>query len=222
MPLMPTFHLHLDESGDLNFSKQGTQYYVFTVAWTYYPLELANSLTALRFSLLKRGHDLARFHAADDKQENRDAVINEIVKHRRWRFTAIIIEKAKVDPSIYETQKFYPKYAGMVVRWVLRRRRIENTENVLLYVDNYPTNKHREALKKAIKYACVTELPSTTKFHLYHHYSHSNAWLQVTDYCCWAVFRKWERNDPRTYTQLSPYLAGRELDVLAKQTNVYY
>jgi hypothetical protein len=27
--------------------------------------------------------------------------------------------------------------------------------------------------------------------------------LQVADYCCWAVHRKWERNDKRSYELIS-------------------
>ena len=65
---MPTLHVHLDESGNLTFKPTGSQYYVFTAAWTYDAAPLGSEITALRFALLKRGHDLHRFHATEDKQ----------------------------------------------------------------------------------------------------------------------------------------------------------
>lgn len=56
----------------------------------------------------------------------------------------------------------------------------------------------------------------------YHHKKESNAWIQVADYCSWAVFRKWEGGDPRTYNQLQSRLAAPELDVLARGSVKYY
>ncbi|MGH7567789.1 MAG: hypothetical protein ACREL9_02290, partial [Gemmatimonadales bacterium] len=78
---MPTLHVHLDESGDLTFKPAGTRFYVFTAAWTYDPAPLAGALSALRFSLLKQGHDLHRFHATADKQVNRNAVVAALAQH---------------------------------------------------------------------------------------------------------------------------------------------
>ena len=46
--------------------------------------------------------------------------------------------------------------------------------------------------------------------------------LQLVDYCCWAVQRKWERQDLRTYRQLVWHLAKPELDVLSRGTTQYY
>jgi hypothetical protein len=39
------------------------------------------ALTALRFALLKQGHDLHCFHATEDKQVNRDAVVATLARH---------------------------------------------------------------------------------------------------------------------------------------------
>ena len=50
----------------------------------------------------------------------------------------------------------------------------------------------------------------------------SNPWIQVADYCSWAVFRKWERADARTYDQLVQRIAEPELDALRKGTVRHY
>ena len=109
---VPTLHVHLDESGNLTFSPKGTRHYVFSAAWTHDPAPLAQALTTLRFSLLKQGHDLFRFHATEDKQANRDAVVHAMMGHDGWRFAAVVIEKAKVNPSLREPHRFYPTFAS--------------------------------------------------------------------------------------------------------------
>lgn len=219
---MPTLHAHLDESGDLSFTPRGSRYYVFTVAWTYDPQPLALDLIALRFSYLKFGTDLNRFHACEDQQRVRDAVVGKLVAQRGWSFASIVVEKNKVNPTIRDEDRFYPQFATMVLRFVLKGCVRRGTDQVLIFTDELPVKKKREAVKKAIYTACRAELPAPVKFGCYHHPSASNKWIQVADYCCWAVQRKWERNDKRTYDQLRPRLFKDELNVTARGTTVYY
>ena len=65
---MATLYVHLDESGNLGFNVKATRHYVFAVAWTYDPASLAAELTEIRFALLKNGHNISVFHAAEEKQ----------------------------------------------------------------------------------------------------------------------------------------------------------
>ena len=211
---MPTLHVHLDESGKLTFKPTGSRYYVFTAAWTYDPAPLANDLTALRFALLKQGHDLHRFHATNDRQVNRDAVVNALARHAGWNFAAVVIEKAKVYPDLRVPHRFYPQFASSILKYIFRHHVAPGTGTVLVFTDTLPVNERREAAEKAIKTACRQELPKATRFESYHHPSASNPWLQVADYCAWAVFRKWEQGDTRTYDQLRHCLAEAELDAL--------
>jgi len=59
-------------------------------------------------------------------------------------------------------------------------------------------------------------------FEVYHHHKASNGWIQVVDYCSWAVFRKWEKGDSRTYDQLRDRLKAPELDVFAAGDHTRY
>lgn len=219
---MSTLHAFLDEAGDLNFSARGTKYYVFTAAWTADPLPVARDLGRLRFDLLKQGHDLSRFHAAKDRQVHRNAVVDVLLKHPNWFFAALIVEKSKVNPALREPHVFYPKFASMVFSFVFRNRRwTAGASRVLAFTDRIPVNKHREAIAAAFKRSCRRDLRQTP-FNLYHHPGESNYWLQVADYCCWAVQRKWEQRDPRTYDRLWWRLATQELDVLQRGNTHYY
>jgi hypothetical protein len=118
---VPTLHLHLDESGNMTFKPSGSRYYVLAAAWTYDPHGLAEDLNHLRFSLLKQGHDLHRFHATEDKQVNRDAVVNALARHAGWRFAAVVIEKAKAHPDLRPPHRFYPRFAASALRYLLAR-----------------------------------------------------------------------------------------------------
>ena len=135
---MPTLHAHLDESGDLNFTPRGSHYYTFAVAWTYNPSLLAQDLTGLRFGYLKTGIDLHRFHATEDQQRVRDAVIARLVMRHDWWYAAIVIQKRKVNPSIREPEQFYPKFATMVLRFVLKGCLRRDTDQVLVFTDEIP------------------------------------------------------------------------------------
>lgn len=219
---MPTLHVHLDESGNLTFKPTGSKYYVFTAAWTYDPAPLANDLTGLRFALLKQGHDVHRFHAAEDRQVNRDAVVNALARQGSWNFAAVVIEKAKVYPDLRAPHRFYPEFATSVVKYVLRRHLQPGTGTVLVFTDTLPVNERRKAAEKAIKTACRHELPDEIRFESYHHPSASNLWLQIADYCSWAVFKKWEQGDTRTYDQLRHRLSEPELDALRLGTVKHY
>ncbi len=219
---MPTLHIHLDESGNFTFSPKGSKYYVFATAWTYDPEPMARDLTNLRFSLIKNGHDVQAFHATYDKQANRNAVVAILGNHTTWHFAAIVVEKAKVNPAIREPHHFYPQFASMVLRFIFRGRLLPGTSKVIIFTDTLPVAEHRSAVEKAIKKACRADLGNAVPFESFHHKKESNAWIQVADYCSWAVFRKWEGGDPRTYSQLATRLAAPELDVLAKGAISYY
>ena len=92
---------------------------------------------------------------------------------------------------------------------------------MLVYTDRLPGSTHHKPIEKAIKLQCGGEL-SGVPFHVFHHPATSNAWLQVTDYCSWAVYRKWEFADPRAYKELGGHLAAPELEIMARGGVPYY
>jgi hypothetical protein len=220
-----TLHIHLDESGDLNFSPAGSRYFIFTAAWTYDPAPLANDLNALRFALIKAGHgeNLSGFHANDDAPPRREIVIPLLTKHENWNFASVVVDKPRVNPSIYGPETFYPKFASMVLRFVFKGRMHRRTPCVLIYTDTLPmTGKKARAAEIAIKSACRSSLPNETIFHVLHHRRESNAWIQIADYCCWSVCRKWEHGDHSAYDRLRARLAATEIDPLSHGDGTTY
>jgi hypothetical protein len=217
-----TLHIHLDESGDFNFTPGGSRFYVFAAAWTYNPAPLATRLTALRFSLLKAGHDIKAFHATEDKQANRNEVVKALAEHDGWSFAAVVIEKAKVYPRLYAPHHFYPEFASSVLKYIFHRHVEQETTNVLVFTDTLPVAAKREAAVKTIKTTCRHELDPRIRFDSNHHPAAANCWIQIADYCSWAVFKKWEFGDTRTYEQIRRRLIAPELDALRVGTIRHY
>jgi hypothetical protein len=149
-------------------------------------------------------------------------VVSALARHAGWSFAAVVIEKAKVYPDLRPPHRFYPRFAASVLRYVFRRHLQAGTSTVLVFTDTLPINKRREAVEKSIKMACRHELQAETRFESYHHPSASNPWLQVADYCAWAIFRKWEQGDTRTYNLLRHHLAEPEVDALQGGAVRYY
>ncbi|HEX7051725.1 MAG TPA: DUF3800 domain-containing protein [Longimicrobiales bacterium] len=208
---MPTLHIHADESGDLRFDSRGSRFYTFAAAWTYDPAPLARELIDLRFSLLREGENIERFHANPDRNWLRRRVVDTITAHDRWSCAAVVVDKGKLYTPLQDPIRFYPKFLPMVLRFVLRGRVAPDTHRVLIYTDLIPLNKKKKAIEKAIHQWCALDVPRDVIFHIYHHASASNAWLQVADYCSWAVHRKHEYGNTTYYDAIQPHLAAPEL-----------
>jgi hypothetical protein len=171
---------------------------------------------------LKNGHNIEAFHAAEERQINRDAVVSALARQDNWRFSGIVIEKCKVNREHYESHKFYSRFASIPLKTAITRALRPTTNSVLLFTDSLPIHKHRESVEKAIKTTCRAILPKNVRFESFHHHRASNAWIQIADYCSWAIYRKWEHNDGRTYNQLRSHLVTEEIDLLSKDTKRYY
>lgn len=97
---MATLHVFVDESGNFDFSRKGSRFFIFTAVWTYNPAPMAARFSELRYRLIKEGHfrigvhdDLAGFHAADDPRPRRDEVIAVLRSFADWNFASIVVEK---------------------------------------------------------------------------------------------------------------------------------
>jgi hypothetical protein len=134
------------------------------------------------------------------------------------------VDKPRINPSLYDPDLFYPKFMGMVLRFVFRGRVKPGTNKVLIYADTLPfTGKRARAAELAIKTSCRNDLDANIPFHFCCHRRESNKWIQVADYCSWSVFRKWERGNLDAYEQLKQQIAATEIDPMSRgDGTVYY
>ena len=82
------------------------------------------------------------------------------------------------------------------------------------------TRRKRSAMHGAVK-AVISRVSPTLDFRIASWDAQSDPCLQVADYCCWAVCRKWERGDTRSYDLISDKIRS-EQDVWKAGEVLYY
>lgn len=92
---------------------------------------------------------------------------------------------------------------------------------VVIVTDSIPLAKKKQTIEKAIKAELAASLTGAIPYHIFHHASKSSVGFQIADYVNWAVFRKWERADHRSYNIICPSLQS-EFDIFKNGTKDWY
>ena len=207
-------YIFLDEAGNLDFSRSGTKYFVLGGITKERPFLAYRELTELKYDLVEKHLDLEYFHAAEDNQSTRNQVFDIIEKNLPGVVAdAIIVEKQKVDSSLRAEEQFYPKVLGTLLREILRQYALADFAEVIVFTDSLPVSRKRAAVEKGVKITLTAMLPATVRYRVLHHASKSNLDLQIADYCTWAIYRKWNRQDERSFQRIKTAVR-REWDVL--------
>lgn len=162
---------------------------------------IAEDLTALRREFAWNGLHLDQFHATEDKQRVRDRVF-EIIADHDLRFDATVYEKRKARPYTYADPLYFYKLA-----WYLHFKHvapeIADAKDELLVVASSLQIKRKRTTTKAAIHQAVTEVVNqvspTVSCHCAFSPAQTDPCLQVADYMTWAVQRKHESGDPRSY-----------------------
>lgn len=189
-------YVFLDEGGNLDFSSHGTRHFILTSVAKERSLKLHKPLAAFKYALLEKGINLEYFHASEDNKIVRDRVFNIIRSDlKNLRIDSIIVDKQTVETAIRQGSRFYPRVLGSHLRHLLQYFDLAKFSRVIVITDQIPLAHRRQAVEKSIKLVLKDLLPSNIQYGVFHHDSKSNFDLQVVDYCSWAVYRKWERNE---------------------------
>jgi len=215
-------YVFLDEGGDLNFSPTGTRYFAMTALTVTRPFPFNTPLVELKYDLVELGEDIEYFHASEDTQKVRDRVFEAIQANLgRVRIDSLIVEKRKTGPALRAEVRFYPEMLGYLLRYVVKGVPQESLDGVVVFTDVIPLKRKRQAVEKAVKVTLAGMLPKGVRHRVLHHASKSSMELQVADYCNWAVFRKWERRDNRSYDLIAGALRS-EFDIFRASYKLYY
>lgn len=215
-------YLFLDESGNLDFSPNGTKYFFLSCIVKERPFNAYKELNELKYDLVESGLNLEYFHAAEDRQPVRDKVFDVIGRNLDGiSVEAIIVEKKKVDPNHRKDDRFYPDMLGRLVWDILGRRDLSLYGEIVLLTDRIPTSRKRESIEKAVGLSLSKTLPESVRYRVLHHDSKSNFDLQIAYYCCWAIHKKWHNNDLRSYNLIRSAI-GVELLVFEGEEHEYY
>lgn len=215
-------YIFLDEAGDLNFSPSGTKYFVITSLTKRRPFEAYKALTELKYDLIELGVNIEYFHAAEDQQATRNRVFDIVAAHlAEVRLDSLVVEKCKTGPSLRAEVRFYPEMLGHLLKYVIRSVDLKNVKEIIIVTDRIPVERKREAVEKAIKQTLAAMLPAGVRYRVLHHQSKSNLDLQIVDYCNWAIYRRWDRSDLRSYAKIQRAIRS-EFDIFQKGTVSYY
>ena len=215
-------YVFLDEGGNFGFSPTGTRYFMLTALTTARPFGWDADLLSLKYDELERGLELEYFHAASDRQATRNRVFDVIERHlTHSRIDSIIVEKRKTIPDWQSPSRLYPEMLGYLLRFIVEREAISHYAGLVVMTDVIPVNKQREAVRKGVLEALAQHLPSGVPYRVLHHDSKSCPGLQVADYCNWAIYRKWDQADERSYARIRQAIRS-EFDIFRQGRRYFY
>lgn len=214
-------YIFLDEAGNLDFSKTGTKYFLLGALTKERPFNAYKDLTELKYDLAELGTELEYFHASENAQPVRNRVFDVICRNLAGvRIDALVVEKSKTGPALQKEEAFYPRMVGYLLKYILGQHDLSLFKEVLVFTDAIPIRKKRDTIEKIIKTTLASQLPATARYRLIHHESKSNLDLQVADYCTWALYRKWNSGDARSYKHIQPAVTS-EFEIF-KSGKVHY
>jgi hypothetical protein len=218
---MSLIYVFADEAGNFDFSrKPGATLYFILSTITIPDCGVGDDLLALRRHLAWDGVDLrGEFHATEDTQAVRDRVF-DVLSKRDFRVDATIFDKSKVQPHLRADEIRFYKTA-----WYLHFKHVAKLvarpdDGLLVVAASIGTKAKWSALKSAV-HDVVTRVAPTTYFRTAFWPAACDPCLQVADYCCWAIQRRWERGDFRSRDLIGSKIAT-EHDIFAGDSAVYY
>jgi hypothetical protein len=224
---MKTLYLFLDESGNLDFSPSGTKYYALTALSTTDPFLIGSKLLRLRYELLpnyacgQRLEENGYFHASEDAQAVRDQVFKILtVSDPQLRIDVVIAQKNKTHPTLQrQPVEFHKTLGEAALKYAFNRAQWHDYDHVVLVFSSLFDRKKRGILKQAFK--SLIKQHAGVPFALYFHDSKFDLCNQAVDYFGWAVYRKRESTDARSY-DLIKHLVKSEFAIFERGTTEYY
>lgn len=181
--------------------------------------EVANDLLELRRELVWQGHELGEyFHATTDKQAVRDAVFETICRHD-FSVQATIMEKSKAQPHVKLSRPTFYKFG-----WFYHFKHgtapvVSKAHELMVAAAALGTKKERATFRTAVRDVMSQTVKGKWAADFFP--AAADPCLQVADYCAWALQRKCERNDDRSY-KLIQSRTTYEYDLWSHGTKHYY
>ena len=223
VPPRNILYVFLDEAGNFDFSRKGTHFFVLSGLSMIRPFPFLPRLSDLKYNLWEEQVQIEYFHASEDNQRTRDAVLNILGSHiEQFRLDSVIVEKPKTNPTLqHNTGIFYKKVLDILLCYILEVHK-KRFDEAIIVTDKIPVEKKRKEIEKAIKLTLADwSRAHGNRYEVLHFASKSDMNLQVVDYLNWAVFKKWERNDVRSYDLIKDCVKS-EFEVFKNGKNLYY
>lgn len=189
-------YVFVDEAGNFDFTSKGSAYFILTSV-ALDDCAIGDELLALRRELVWRGTALSHaLHAAEDRQAVRDEVFTLINRHS-FRIDCTIFDKSLVDPEHKQPEAFYRLAWYLHMKYVAPQ--LATADDELLVVGASLATRRKQELVAASISDVLRETTQCATLKSAYWPAATDPCLQIADYCCWAVQRKWERDDERSY-----------------------
>ncbi len=216
-------YIFLDESGDFNFSPTGTKIFIMSAMSTFRPFPWYQDLIDLKFELLEKPHslELERFHASENLQWVRDRVFAILSKYQdHLRVDSVYFQKNKAFQSLRTPETIYPLAVKTLLEWAIRKQDFDQISEAIFIMDTLPPSKSRPIIK-SIKLGLSATWGDRLKYSIHCWDSRATIGLQAVDYFNWAIFRKHNQDDLRSYNLIKSSVKS-EFDIWRFGGKVFY
>lgn len=218
---MKQTYFFADEAGCFSFTRAPNVSKYFILCTVHMEnCAVAGDLLQLRHELARRNAPLGEcFHASTDKQVVRDEVFDTILQ-REFTVRATIMEKSKAQPQVRVNRPRFYKYGWYYHFKHGTAGHLAGGDEPLITAASIGTKKERLSFHGSVEDVMRQTLPGTqwaTDFCP----AMSQPCLQAADYCAWAIQRKWERGDTRSYDLIKDRITN-EYDLWSHGTKHFY
>lgn len=201
-------YLFADEAGCFTFNHGPniSKYFILCTITVADRNPLYTDICDLRRELI---HDkepvLDYFHATEDKQQVRDAFYETILKHN-FQVQATICEKSKAMPRVRRDKATFYKYPWFYHFKHGIAKYVPDNAQLTVTAASVGARKERMAFSAALDDVMQQTVPKAS-WAIDFRPCIADPCLQVADYCAWAIQRKWEKNDIRSYEAIAPRIS---------------
>ena len=213
--------LFADEAGCFTFKKkQGASKYFMLCTLCTDNCALSHDLLHIRRELISAGEiERDKLHATSDAQQTRDRVFEVLQKHD-FRIDATLLEKSKAQPQTRRDEHTFYQYAWYYHFKHVGRQIIKSNEKLLITAAALGQKKTKASFKLAINNT-IQQLTARENWEVSFMDSAKDPMLWAADYCAWAIQRRWESGDERSYKIIKPKVVS-EYDLWATGQKHYY
>lgn len=212
-------HVFGDEAGDFVFKPPvaGISRYFMIGTVALETCELGDQLLGLRRDLAWKGVQLDQFHASSDKQRVRDRVFAGLAKaETEFRFDITILDKRKAFGYLRRDPIRFYKTAWYLHFKYVAPGLVGSLDELLVVASKLQIEKKKRLVHTAVS-DVVAQVSPTVVYHTAFAPAISDPCLQIADYMTWAVQRKYELGDHRSYdlvkhkiaSEFQPYANGK-------------
>lgn len=166
-----SLYVFIDESGNFDFSSNGSRYFVLNATLTDDPVQGAEQLLQWRHHILtcdnsvlkvKRARDCTHFHCTEDAQYTRDGVF-KVIAGLNFESHGVILQKNKTHPTIQTPHDLYQRAFSGLLKGIVRRK--GNSRRFQVFAAQLRLKPKKSPILAALKAALASERSLQYQFH---------------------------------------------------------